>query len=52
MGAKPQPRYSRIRAINDRVIMRLQCTLTFQGNNDIYMIDFIDAARGCTSATD
>ena len=25
-------------------------TLTFQGNNDIYVIDFIDAARGCTSA--
>ena len=25
MGAKPQPCYNRIRAINDRVIMRLQC---------------------------
>ena len=27
MGAKPQPCYNRIRAINDRVIMRLQCIL-------------------------
>ena len=26
MGAKPQPCYNRIRAINNRVIMRLQCT--------------------------
>ena len=25
MGAKPQPCYNRIRAINDRAIMRLQC---------------------------
>ena len=25
MGAKPQPCYIRIRAINNRVIMRLQC---------------------------
>ena len=27
MGAKPQPCYNRIRAINDRVIMRLQCNI-------------------------
>ena len=27
MGAKPQPCYNRIRAINDRVIMRLQCII-------------------------
>ena len=27
MGAKPRPCYNRIRAINDRVIMRLQCIL-------------------------
>ena len=25
MGVKPQPCYNRIPAINDRVIMRLQC---------------------------
>ena len=25
MGAKPEPCYNRIRAINDCVIMRLQC---------------------------
>ena len=25
MGAKPQPCYNQIHAINDRVIMRLQC---------------------------
>ena len=27
MGAKPQPCYIQIRAINNRVIMRLQCTM-------------------------
>ena len=31
MGAKPQPCYNRIRAINDRVIMRLQCTIVHVG---------------------
>ena len=30
MGAKPQPCYNRNRAINDRVIMRLQCILHLQ----------------------
>ena len=27
MGAKPQPCYNRIHAINDRVITRLQCNV-------------------------
>ena len=27
MGAEPQPYYNQIRAINDHVIMRLQCTI-------------------------
>ena len=30
MGAKPQPCYNRIRAINDGVIMRLQRTEMFE----------------------
>ena len=29
MGAKPQPCYNRIRVINNPVIMRLQCMLTY-----------------------
>ena len=34
MGAKPQPCYNRIRAINDRVIRRLQCITIFESSCD------------------
>ena len=32
MGAQPQPCYNKIRAINDHIIMRLQCTISRRGS--------------------
>ena len=41
MGAKPQPCSNQIRAINDRVIMRLQCTLNKNSSTNTVVFGII-----------
>ena len=47
MGAKPQPCYNQIRAINDRVIMRLQCIKKMPDIFLLCMNLLIETSRYC-----
>ena len=49
MEAKPQPCYNRIRAINDRVIMRLQCMYARMKSTirtELGLTDFFECLSG------